>query len=148
MKNANYKILVVEDEDSDFLLLERAFKRSNIPNAIHRVSDGMEAMHYLRGDGEYADRSRHPYPEVLIVDLKTPRMTGHELLAWIQEHQQQVIPTIILSSSALEADVLQAYARGAHTYFVKPGDFQSLVDLTRDMHEYWIKATTPRNPRG
>jgi CheY-like chemotaxis protein len=143
----NYLILVVEDDDSDFFLLERAFRKNNITNPIVRVRDGLEGLHYLEGSGEYADRKKFPFPEVVILDLKTPRMSGMELLAWIRDHPQcRVIPTVIMSSSQQDVDVSKAYELGANTYFVKPTTFQDLVTLTKSIQEYWLHGARPVGP--
>ena len=140
----NFIILVVEDEDSDFYLLERAFRKNNIQNPIIRAKDGLEGLHYLQGSNEYSDREKFPFPDVVILDLKTPRMTGLELLEWIREHPEcRVIPTVIMSSSQQDADIEKAYQLGANTYFVKPTNFQDLVDLTASIQEYWRRGTRP-----
>jgi CheY-like chemotaxis protein len=141
---SNYLILVVEDDDSDFFLLERAFRKNNIENPIVRVHDGLEGMHYLQGSGEYADRKKFPFPDVIILDLKTPRMSGLELLAWIKDHPEcRVIPTVIMSSSQQDVDVARAYELGANTYFVKPTTFEDLIDLTNSIQDYWRKGAKP-----
>jgi CheY-like chemotaxis protein len=142
--NPNYTILIVEDDESDFYLLQRAFKKNEITNPVQWMKDGMEAILYLQGEGTYADRSKFPFPEVVILDLKLPRMSGLEVLAWIRDRPEyRVIPTIIMSSSQLDVDIQKAYELGANTYFVKPTDFQSLVDLTKSLHEYWLRGTKP-----
>lgn len=140
----NYLILVVEDDDSDFFLLERAFQKNKITNPIVRVKDGLEGLHYLQGSGDFADRHKHPFPDVIILDLKTPRMSGLELLAWIRDHPEcRVIPTVIMSSSQQDIDVTRAYELGANTYFVKPTRFQDLVELTKSIQQYWRHGTRP-----
>lgn len=144
----NYTIMVVEDEENDFYLLERAFKKNKITNPIQWMKDSMEALHYLKGEGIYANRKEFPFPEIVILDLKTPRMTGLELLAWIRDHPEcRVIPTIIMSSSKQDSDVQKAYELGANTYFVKPSDFQTLVEMTKSLHDYWLRGTRPDLPR-
>ncbi len=140
----NYTILVVEDEDSDYFLLERAFRKNNVQNPIQRVKDGLEGLHYLQGIGQFTDRDKFPFPDVVILDLKTPRMSGLELLAWIREHPEcRVIPTVIMTSSQQDVDIEKAYALGANTYFVKPTKFQDLVDLTASIQDYWRRGTRP-----
>src|SRR4051812_46844259 len=100
MDDSNYTILVVEDDENDLTLLKMAFKKNNILNPMQWARDGLEAVDYLNGKGIYADREVYPFPEVLILDLKMPRMNGLELLAWIRDHPDyRVIPTIIMSSS-------------------------------------------------
>ncbi|MGZ4964062.1 MAG: response regulator [Limisphaerales bacterium] len=140
----NYLILVVEDDDSDFFLLERAFRKNKIENPIVRVKDGLEGLHYLQGSGDYTDREKFPFPDVIILDLKTPRMSGLELLAWIREHPEcRVIPTVIMSSSQQDVDVSKAYELGANTYFVKPTTFEDLIQLTRTIQDYWRRGSRP-----
>jgi CheY-like chemotaxis protein len=140
----NYSILVVEDDDSDFFLLERAFRKNNIENPIFRVKDGLEGLHYLQGSNEYADRTKFPFPDVVILDLKTPRMSGLELLAWIRDHPEcRVVPTVIMSSSQQDVDVSKAYELGANTYFVKPTTFQDLIELTNSIQDYWLRGARP-----
>jgi CheY-like chemotaxis protein len=146
----NYSILVVEDDDSDYFLLERAFRKNNINNPIYRVKDGLDGLHYLQGSGDFTDRTKFPFPDVIILDLKTPRMSGLELLAWIRDHPEcRVIPTVIMSSSQQDVDVSKAYELGANTYFVKPSTFQDLVELTSSIQDYWRRGARPgaKKPR-
>src|SRR5215469_16308856 len=125
MNNFNYTILLVEDEENDATLVKMAFNRNNLQNPVQWVQDGLEAIAYLNGEGVYADRAKYPFPEVLILDLKMPRMSGLELLSWIREHPEyRVIPRIIMTSSRLERDIESAYTLGANTYMVKPSSFE------------------------
>jgi CheY-like chemotaxis protein len=145
MDDSNYTILVVEDEESDALLLKRAFKRNNILNPVQWVKDGLEAIAYLNGQGVYADRALYPFPEVMILDIKMPRMDGLELLAWIRDHPDfRVIPTIIMSSSRQDHDITRAYELGANTYQIKPSSFDELTKLVKSAHEYWTLSIKPR----
>jgi CheY-like chemotaxis protein len=144
MDDPNYTILVVEDEENDVMLLQMAFKKNHILNPIQWVKDGLEGIAYLNGEGPYADRARYPFPEVLILDLKMPRMGGLELLEWIRDHPDfRVIPTIIMSSSRLELDIKRAYELGANTYIVKPSSFDELTRFARSVHEYWAIGVKP-----
>jgi CheY-like chemotaxis protein len=148
MDDANYTILLVEDEENDAMLVKMAFKKNEILNPVQWVKDGLEAIAYLNGEGDYANRSLYPFPEVLILDLKMPRMNGLELLAWIREHPEyRVIPTIIMSSSRLEADVEKAYNLGANTYMIKPSSFEELARITKLAHEYWAASIKPKAKR-
>ena len=145
MEVANYIILLAEDEESDAMLLQRAFQKNSIPNPIHWVTDGMQAVGYLRGEGEYADRSKFPFPSVIMLDLKMPRMSGLEVLKWIRDYPDyQVIPTIVMSSSQQDTDIQQAYALGANSYMLKPPDFDRLVKMVKTTHEYWAMSLKPR----
>jgi len=112
------------------------------------VQDGVEAVAYLNGDGAYADRTLYPFPEVLLLDLKMPRMTGLELLAWIRDHPDfKVIPTIIMTSSRLDLDIEKAYNLGANTYMIKPSSFDELARMVKAAHEYWAVSAKPRAKR-
>lgn len=142
--NSTVSVLVAEDEDSDFFLLERALKTADERFTIYRVRDGVEGTDYINGNGQFADRVRFPLPQMLIVDLKMPRMTGLEFLAWLRSQPgRRVIPTLMMSSSEQAADVRQAYELGANTYFLKPSDFRSLVELCRRITSYWSQGIKP-----
>jgi CheY-like chemotaxis protein len=139
-----FAILVVEDNDDDAFLLMRAFQKSGIVNPILRVKDGLEAIAYLEGSGDYGDREKYPFPSLLFVDLKMPRLSGFELLAWVREHPEfRRIPTIIMSASHQDSDVNRAYELGASTYFVKPSSMDELTRLVRSIHAYWAQGTKP-----
>jgi CheY-like chemotaxis protein len=148
MDDSDYTILLVEDEENDALLLQRAFKRNNILNPVKWVKDGLEAIDYLNGQGTYGDRDLYPFPEVMILDLKMPRMGGLELLAWIRDHPDfRVIPTIIMTSSRQDADITKAYELGANTYQIKPSSFDELIKLVKSAHEYWAMSVKPKTKR-
>ena len=145
MDDSSYTILLVEDEENDAMLLKMAFAKNNIPNPVQWVRDGLEAVAYLNGDGIYADRALYPFPEVLLLDLKMPRMTGMELLAWIAEHPDfKIIPTIIMTSSKQELDIEKAYQLGANTYMTKPCSFDELANMVKLTHEYWTISAKPK----
>ena len=145
MQESNYTILLVEDEENDAMLVKMAFKKNKISNTIQWARDGLEAVAYLNGDGIYADRAHYPFPEVLLIDLKMPRMTGLELLAWLRDHPDfKVIPTIIMTSSRLELDIKTAYELGANTYMIKPSSFDELANMVRLAHEYWGVSAKPK----
>src|SRR5215469_7150615 len=145
MIDSNYTILLVEDEENDATLLKLAFKKNNISNPVQWVQDGLDAIAYLNGEGAYADRTQYPFPEVLILDLKMPRMNGLEFLAWIREHPEfRVIPTIIMTSSRQDPDIEKAYNLGANTYMIKPSSFEELARLVKLAHDYWAASVKPR----
>src|SRR5215469_46484 len=145
MDDSKYTILLVEDEENDAKLLEMAFKRNGILNPVHWAKDGLEAIAYLNGEGAYANRELYPFPEVLLLDLKMPRMNGLELLAWIREHPDfKVIPTIIMTSSRLDLDIQKAYELGANTYMIKPSSFAELARMVQLAHDYWSVSVKPK----
>jgi CheY-like chemotaxis protein len=148
MEDLKYTILLVDDDENDVLLARMAFEKSGISNPIHWAKDGTDAVAYLQGEGIYADRKLHPFPELMILDLKMPRMTGLELLEWTDERpQNRVIPTIVMTSSRLEHDIEKAYDLGAHTYMVKPSSFEELVTMAKRAHEYWAVSVKPKAQR-
>jgi CheY-like chemotaxis protein len=136
-------------DDSNYTtLMKMAFKKNNILNPVQWVGDGLEAITYLNGEGAFADRGRYPFPEVLILDLKMPRMSGFELLSWIREHPEfRVIPTIIMTSSQLDIDVERAYNLGANTYMIKPSSFEELAKMVKLAHDYWAVSVKPKTKR-
>jgi len=145
MDEFDYTILLVEDDENDAMLLRMAFERNGIVNPVQWVKDGLEAVAYLNGEGVYADRAKYPFPEVLLVDLKMPRMTGLELLAWINEHPEfRVIPTIVMTSSRQELDIESAYKLGANTYLTKPIAFDDLAKMVNLTHAYWAMSAKPK----
>ena len=142
----NYPItvLIAEDEESDYLLLECALRKTNPEVNVQWVHDGVAAIHYLKGEGVFADRSRYPVPQVILLDLKMPGATGIEVLGWVRDNPRyRVIPTLVMSSSHQPTDVEKAYALGANTYFVKPTSFETLVDLCEKITGYWSYGIKP-----
>jgi CheY-like chemotaxis protein len=132
--------LLAEDHTDDAFLLQRAFRTAGIGNPLHVVPDGQEAMDYLGGVGAYADRSQHPLPEVVLLDLDLPRKNGFEVLRWLRSQAAlQAVVAIILTGSNCSADADRAYELGANFYLTKPGTFDELVTLTRCLHE-WLQS--------
>jgi CheY-like chemotaxis protein len=141
-------ILIAEDNPDDVLLLRHALKRTGISSPIHVCRDGQEAKEYLQGVGEYVNREKYPFPQLLITDIKMPRCSGLELVEWISEHPTcSVMPVIILSASALPEDVARAYSLGVSTFFQKPSSLDDLVELLKTVQLYWKKAVFPQLPK-
>ena len=139
-----YTTLLVEDDENDAFLFKLALERGKILNPFHWVKDGTEAIAYLMGESPYTNRTAFPLPELLVLDLKMPRMTGLELLAWLRDHPEfRVIPTIVMSSSMENVDVREAFHLGANTYFMKPGNFDSFAKLAKVVHDYWQSSIKP-----
>jgi CheY-like chemotaxis protein len=139
-----FTILVVEDNPNDFLLLEAAFAKNGIENPVQWMRDGLLAIKYLCGEGEYGNRHKFPLPNIIILDLKLPKLGGLELLDWIKSNPViSVLPVLVLSSSNLPDDVSKAYALGASSFFIKPSTFDDLVKLTFTIREYWAQYVEP-----
>jgi|SRR5215470_4293662 len=124
-------VLYVEDDESDVFLMRRVWQKVGIPNPLLVVRDGQEATEYLLGVGEFADRAEYPLPTLMLLDLSLPRMSGFEVLAWLrcQEDGIRALPVVILSSSALFADIAAAKALGISDYWVKSGDPRRLEQM-------------------
>jgi len=129
-------VLYVEDGEDDVLLMRRAWQKVGIPNPLLVVRDGQEATEYLLGACEFADRAEYPLPALMLLDLKLPRMSGFELLAWLrgQEDGIRSLPVVILSSSALFADIAAAKALGISDYWVKPGEPRKLEEMVASLN--------------
>jgi CheY-like chemotaxis protein len=137
--DARQPLVVVEDDDNDVVLLERAFRKSKLLNPLVFLRDGEMARDYLAGRGEYADRAAHPLPVLMLLDLKLPRLSGLELLEWMREQPAlRGLPVVILTSSRESRDLERAYALGANSYLVKPVAFEALLELVRAIGLHWL----------
>jgi DNA-binding response OmpR family regulator len=135
-------ILLVEDNIDDVAFVRRAFQKANVTAQILPLGDGDEAIRYLIGGGPYSDREQYPLPALMLIDVKLPRKSGHDLLAWLQKQDNPMlrrIPVIILTSSRRQADIDLAYDLGANSYLVKPVALDELVDLCLSFGRYWLK---------
>lgn len=144
MKRGHLVLLVVEDDENDVLLFQIATRRSGSRHAIHSVPSAAEAIRYLRGEGEFADRVKFPVPNVILADLNMPEMNGFDFLKWLRQHPEcTIIPTIIFSSSAMESDIRMAYRLGANSFLSKPSTIDSMVELLRSLFDYWSRCECP-----
>ncbi|MEO8497052.1 MAG: response regulator [Planctomycetota bacterium] len=129
------RFLLVEDNDDHALLVQRNLKRSTVANSVDRVADGVRALRYLRREREFTGCLR---PDVILLDLKLPKLDGHEVLMIIKtDPELQDIPVVVLTTSATEADRVRAYANHANSYLVKPLDFKQFQQLVQDLSVYW-----------
>ncbi|MEG4279910.1 response regulator [Microcoleus sp. MON1_C1] len=142
-------ILLVEDNPVDILLMQRAFRNETFANtSLQIVRDGDAAVFYLNGDGEYSDRDRYPLPAIILLDLKLPRRSGHEVLIWLrQQPELKRLPVVMLTSSRQTPDVKRAYDLGVNSYLVKPVGFASLLEMMQSFNEYWLNYTELPEPR-
>lgn len=139
MESKPQVVLSVDDNDVDGALLERAFKRTSIPARLYRVSEGPQALAYLAGDGIYRDRESYPMPDLVLLDLAMPKMSGVEVLRWIRA--QNVVKktrVLIFTSSEKPEDFRTADEIGADGYFLKPSRFDDLKKLVLQIHEDWL----------
>jgi CheY-like chemotaxis protein len=143
-------ILYAEDEETDAFFLQRAFEQAGIGQRLVIVGSGQEAINYLEGKGDYADRTQHPFPSLALLDLNMPGISGLEVLKWIRAKPNLcTLVTLVLTSSNQDTDVHRAYRQGANGYLVKPGDIDSLLTMARAIKEYWLtqnRTIAPRTP--
>jgi two-component system, response regulator len=136
---ASNVILLVEDNPDDEALTLRAFRKNNITNEVVVARDGAEALDYLFATGAYASRDAAVVPQIVILDLKLPKIYGLEVLRRLRAAPQtKLLPVVILTSSNEERDRLEGYGLGANSYVRKPVDFAEFVDAVRQLGLYWL----------
>ncbi len=140
MSKAAHTILLVEDNEDDVFLMERALMSAGIRNPVFVAEDGEMAIDYLDGNGPYADRQRHPYPTVVFLDLKLPRKSGFDVLIWLRSRGDLRQPTVIvLSSSNSPQDIERVMELGAASYAVKPPLIELFRELTEKLQIEWSR---------
>jgi len=133
------RVLIAEDDPSDVFLLERAFQAAGIPASLHFVRDGQEAIDYLGGEADYSDRTAYPLPDLMLLDLKMPRLNGFDVLEWLRKQPglKRLLVTI-LTSSDQSTDINRAYDLGANSYLLKPHRSDQLTELVQRVEGYWL----------
>lgn len=132
-------ILLVEDNPNDELLMLRALKKNNIANQVVVAHDGVEALDYLFGSGEYTERDLKDIPQLVLLDLKLPKIDGLGVLKRIRANQlTKYIPVVILTTSAEQRDIIDSYQLGANSYVQKPVDFNEFMTATQQLGLYWL----------
>ncbi len=140
-------ILLAEDNATDALMVQRAFRKAHLLNPVQVVDDGDKAVAYLSGQGIYADRQKYPLPVLLLLDLKLPRRSGLEVLEWLRQQEGlKRLPVIVLTSSKESSDVNRAYDLGANSYLVKPVDFDPLLEMVKTLGLYWVVMNQKPEP--
>ena len=130
------EVLLVEDDPGDVLMTREAFEQHKLRNTLHVVSDGVEALSFLRQEGDYADV---PRPDLVLLDLNLPRMDGREVLAEIKaDPQLRRTPVVVLTTSEAEEDVLRSYDLHANAYVAKPVDFDRFIDVVRRIDSFFV----------
>ncbi len=132
-------ILLVEDNADDEALTLHALKKNNITNKIVVARDGVEALDYLFGTGQYADRDTTVQPELVLLDLMLPKVDGFEVLKRLRtDRRTKLLSVVILTSSKEQQDIVNSYGLGANSYVRKPVDFQHFVDAVSQLGLYWL----------
>jgi two-component system response regulator len=140
----NHIILLVEDRVDDVELTLRAFEKANVANEIVVASDGEEAINYLFGLGRYADRDPKVMPQVVLMDLKLPKIDGLGVLRRIRaDERTRRLPVVIMTSSKEERDVILGYNLGANSFVRKPVDFVQFVEAANLLGLYWLVINEP-----
>lgn len=133
-------VLLVDDNADDVLLMTRAFNATSLAARLKVLGDGAAAIEYLSGAGEYADRTAHPLPALMLLDLKMPRVSGFAVLEWLrQQPALKRLPVVVLTASSQENDVSRAYDLGANSYIVKPSGLKQIAQVAQEIEAYWLK---------
>jgi two-component system, response regulator len=137
-------ILLVEDNPNDIKLTLLAFKTANLANTVHVARDGVEALEYLFGNAPSPDQKLSRRPKLVLLDLKLPRLDGHEVLKRIKgDPRTASIPVVMLTSSGEVRDVMRTYDDGANSYIIKPVDFEQFTEAVRTLGMYWLLLNQP-----
>jgi two-component system response regulator len=133
-------ILLVEDNPDDELLTRRAFRKNNFPSRLLVARDGAEAIDYLLARGRYASRDVNLMPEIILLDLRLPKMDGLEVLRHLRSNERtRLLPVVILTSSDEEKDIIDSYALGANGYIRKPVNHEQFSEAIRRIGLYWLQ---------
>lgn len=147
MSKDNKIIFLVEDNPDDEELTRLAFEESKVANELVVARNGQEALDYLFADGKYLGREVCARPQLILLDLKLPKIDGLEVLRRIRaDERTKLLPVVILTSSKEESDLVESYSLGANSYIQKPVDFTQFIDAVRQIGLYWLVLNeTPQN---
>ena len=135
-------ILQVEDDGNDVFLLRHAMRKAEIANPIQVVTDGQQAIDYLKGTGKFADREEFPLPCLVLLDLKLPHVMGLDVLEWIRQQPLEALVVIILTASAEYGDIAEAYRLGANAFLTKPSESGRLEEMVKSLKDFWLTHNT------
>jgi two-component system response regulator len=136
---AGIEVLLVEDNDRDAELTERAFKKSNLSSKLYRVRDGVEALEFIGGTGAFASRDRNELPRLILLDLKMPRLNGIDVLRALKaDERTQAVPIVVMTSSNQERDLEACYELRVNGYVTKPIGFADLTEVVARIGMFWL----------
>ncbi len=139
----NTTLLLADDDPDDRLLVKDALEESHLVADLRSVEDGEELMEYLHRRGRYTDPNTSPHPDLILLDLKMPRKSGHQALEEIKATPElRCIPIVVLTTSKAEEDIARAYASGANSFIVKPTSFGALIEAMKTLGGYWFELIT------
>jgi len=143
------EILIVEDNEQDLALAQRALRKANVTNRIHVARDGEEALEFLFCEGQFAERKMEDGPKVILLDLKLPKIDGLEVLQRIKsDPRTKSIPVVVLTSSKEQNDVVETYNLGVNSYIVKPVNFEQFSETVQKLGMYWLLLNHPPKLEG
>jgi CheY-like chemotaxis protein len=137
--NLPQTVLYIEDSADDFELFKLASRKCGTPFSLQRAADGEQAVSYLQGATTYTDREEYPFPDLVLLDLRLPRLDGFEVLQWIRSNPMtKTLPVVVLAGSSFRADIRRALELGANSYAAKPGKFEELQVLIDQIADVWL----------
>jgi DNA-binding response OmpR family regulator len=147
MLEAHCSVLLVEDDPHDATFVRETFDQAAIHHLLVTVTDGADAIRYLKGDGPYADRQRFPMPSIVLLDLKLPNVNGFQVIKWVRSHPNtKRLPIIVLSGTSVPGDCAHAYELGANSFITKPFGFHNFSTAINAMTEFWLECCKLPNP--
>ena len=133
-------VLLVEDSEDDALIMRMACQRTGIPHTFRLVTDGEAAMAYLSAKGVYADRTAYPMPDLIFLDIRLPKRTGHEVLEWVRSQPEvRNLPVVVLTTSKESTDISRAYSLGVTSYLRKIPEVAEFGQAVRVILKYWLE---------
>lgn len=140
-------LLLVEDDENDAFFFQRAFRKTTFTNPVQVARDGFEAIQYLGGEGEYADRARFPLPILMVLDLNLPRRHGIDVLRWLRAQPDlHALVVVVLTSSSSDVDLTATYQLGVNSYLLKPAEPERLLETVQALAAYWLVLNRAPGP--